>query len=293
MADPEVTKVTEVTEVKPPQVLRERVRREHDAALAPRSAFGGLPTDVDRAQLSELLKPETLRRNADSLPVLAAFQEFLDIERRRTRARMIALTLLFLLVLLAAGGAAGLLGLSYYRKTHAQTQAVQAGLETLRLHVDANYGAFGALSNLASRAGTLETTFDKGMASLSIEQDGLSVRLAGMHTNLAGLHSTIARLQNENSQLSHRMERSDAEWTMMTNQIDRMMELLVQVQSQPAPPQSAASVHSDETPVDAEIASRGARSPAPPPRESIILAIIPKGEGRAVDWRVPLPVIRE
>ena len=84
----------EITELKPPQVLRERVRREHDAALAPRSAFDGMPMAVDREQLAELLKPETLRRNANSLPVLAAFQEFLDVERRRTRGRMLALTAL-------------------------------------------------------------------------------------------------------------------------------------------------------------------------------------------------------
>ncbi|MBL7077235.1 MAG: hypothetical protein ISS31_07175 [Kiritimatiellae bacterium] len=286
MADPEVT------EIKPPQVLRERVRREHDAALAPLSAFGGLPADVDRAQLSELLKPETLRRNADSLPVLAAFQEFLDIERRRTRARMIALTFLFLIVLLAAGGAAGLWGLTYYRKTHDQTQAVQAGLDDLRSQVGARHGAFGALSNLAFRASTLETTFDKEMASLTIEQNGLSVQLAGMNTNLAGLHSTIARLQNENAQLSHRVERSATEWQMMTNQVDRIMELLAQVQSQPAPP-PAARESRDEAPLDEKAMPEVALSPAPPPRESLILAIIPKGERRAVDWRVPLPVIRE
>ncbi len=97
----------EVTEIKPPQVLRERVRREHDAALAPRRAYGDLPADFDRTQLTELLKPETLRRNADSLPVLAAFQEFLEIERRRTRGRMLTLTLLILIKLIAGGGIAG------------------------------------------------------------------------------------------------------------------------------------------------------------------------------------------
>jgi len=272
-----------VTEIKPPQVLRERVRREHDAALAPRSSFG-LPTEVDRSQLAELLKPETLRRNADSLPVLAAFQEFLDVERRRTRGRMVALTLLFLIILLAVGGGAGLLGLSYYRKTHAQTQAVQAGLDELRSEVDASYGAFGAISNIASRASVLEQTFDKEMATLAIEQDGLSTRLSGMNTNLAGLHSTIARLQDDNAQLSYRMEQNAAEWQMMTGQVDRIMALLAQVQQAPARPVEAAV-----QPLDEETSPEVSLSPAPPARESLVLAIIPKGDVRAVDWRVPLP----
>jgi hypothetical protein len=281
MADPEVT------EIKPPQVLRERVRREHDAALAPRSPFGGLPADMDGSQLAELLKPETLRRNADSLPVLAAFQEFLDIERRRTRARMIALTFLFLVILLAVGGVAGLLGLSYYRKTHAQTQAVQAGLQALRSEVDASYSAFGAISNIASRASVLEQAFDREMTVLTAGQDGLSVQLAGMNTNLAGLHSRIARLQNENAQLSHRMEQSAAEWQMMTGQVDRIMALLAQVQQQPAPPAETVDQAPEEASPEVTL------SPAPPPRESLVLAIIPKGEVHAVDWRVPLPSTRE
>ncbi len=285
MADPEVK------EIKPPQILRETVRREHEAALAPRAAFGGLPTDVDRAQLAELLKPETLRRNADSLPVLAAFQEFLDVERHRTRGRMITLTFLFLIVLLAVGGAAGLLGLSYYRKTHALTRAVQAGLNELRSEVDASYGAFGVLSNMASRASVLEETFDKEMAELATGQDGLSIQLAGMNTNLAGLHSTIARLQNENAQLGHRMEQNSAEWQMMTGQVDRIMVLLAQAQPATRPVRSFVDQEEEEEAADATPAV--ARSPAPPVRESIVLAIIPKNEARAVDWRIPLPITQE
>jgi hypothetical protein len=285
MADPEVT------EIKPPQVLREQVRREHDAALAPRSAFGSLPADVDGSQLAELLKPETLRRNADSLPVLAAFQEFLDVERRRSRGRMLALTFLFLILLLALGGVAGLLGLSYYRKTHAETQAVQAGLNALRTDVDASFTALGALSNVASRASVLEETFDKEMAALATEQDGLSTQLAGMNTNLAGLHSTIARLRVENAQLSEKMEQSAAEWQMMTSQVDRIMGLLAQVQPPARPAGSSPEATEKEDAADAP--AEVALSPAPPPRESIVLAIIPKDEVRAVDWRVPLPITRE
>ncbi len=282
MTDPEVT------EIKPPQLMRERVRREHDAALAPRSTFGGLPADVDGSQLAELLKPETLRRNADSLPVLAAFQEFLDVERRRSRRRMIAVTFFFLIVLLAIGGMGGLVGLTYYRKTHEQTQAVQAGLHALQSEVDASRGAFGALSNIAFRATTLEETFDREMATLAMEQDGLSVQLEGMNTNLAGLHSTIARLRNENAQLNYRMEQNAAEWQMMTGQVDHIMVLLNQIHS-PALLTTAPADHEPNVVVPPEVA----RSPAPRTRESIVLAIIPKDDVRAVDWRVPLPSTRE
>ncbi len=282
MADPEVT------EIKPPQVLREHVRREHDAALAPRSTFGNLPADVDRSQLAELLKPETLRRNADSLPVLAAFQEFLDVERRRNRGRMLALTFMFLAILLAIGGIGGLLGWTTYRKAHAKTQVLQAGLTALREEVNASYGTFGALSNIASRASVLEQTFDKEMAALAIEQDGLSVQLAGMNTNLAGLHTTLARLQTENAELNYRVEQSAAEWHMMTGQVDRIMALLAQ-----ARPTAPASQPPVERPDGDTLPGVVALSPAPPPRESLVLAIIPKDEVRAVDWRIPLPITQE
>ncbi|MDP6630747.1 MAG: hypothetical protein QGH42_06805 [Kiritimatiellia bacterium] len=278
----------EVIEIKPPQVLREQVRREHDAALAPRSPFGGLPIDVDRAQLADLLKPETLRRNADSLPVLAAFQEFLDVERRRTRARMLALTFLFLVVLLTVGGVAGLVGLTYFRRTHEQTQAMQAGLNDLRSQVGAGYGGtVTTLSNLASRASVIETAFDREIAALAIERDGLLVQLSGMNTNLAGLYGTIATLRVENAQFNNRMERRAAEWQMMTSQVDRVMALLTQAPA-PAPPVVAVTPPSPGSPSPAV-----ALSPAPPARETLILAIIPKNEARAVEWRIPLPATQE
>jgi hypothetical protein len=283
-----MTDEPEVIEIKPPQVLREQVRREHDAALAPRSPLGGLPTDVDRAQLAELLKPETLRRNADSLPVLAAFQEFLDVERRRTRGRMLALTFLFLVVLLAVGGVAGLIGLTYFRSAHEQTETVQAGLDELRSQIGTGYGGtFGALSNLASRTSAIETIFDEEMAALAIEQNGLSVQLSGMNTNLAGLYGTISTLRIENAQLSHRMERRAAEWQMMTSQVDRVVALLARAPS-PARPVVAIAPTSTES-----LSPAVALSPAPPARENLVLAIIPKNEARAVEWRIPLPATQE
>lgn len=276
----------EVTEIKPPQVLREQVRREHDAALTPRTLLTGLPADIDRAQLAELLKPETLRRNADALPVLAAFQEFLDVERRRTRGRMLALTLLFVLVLVIGGGIAGILGITTYRKTNQQTQAVQADLDALRAQMGINQQTFGTISNLASHASRLESTWDRKLNDLASDQDGLNLQLAGLNTNLAGLHSTIAQLQNKNAQLHSRIERSASDWQALTGRVDRMMARLNRA---PAQPPAAPPIHRTSEPV-AE-SDRTPRQPPPTParHNSLVLAIIPQDEPRAVDWRLPLP----
>ncbi len=277
----------EVTEIKPPQVLRERVRREHDAALAPRRAYGDLPADFDRTQLTELLKPETLRRNADSLPVLAAFQEFLEIERRRTRGRMLTLTLLFLLVLFAGGGIAGFLGLSYYRQTKQQTQAVKTELADLRNQVTTGTFGLAPFSNLLTRASHLQSAVDEGMSILASEQDGLAMRVEGLNTNVANLHSTIARLQDENDQITRQMEARVSQWQSITGEVDRLMALLAQ----------ASPALSPGTPASRIPAPSSWEAPAPVATESrnlsLVLAIIPEGSTRAVDWRIPLQSTRE
>lgn len=275
-----------VTETKPPQILRERVRREHDAALAPRSAFGDLSMPVDREQLAELLKPETLRRNADSLPVLAAFQEFLDVERRRTRGRMLALTSLFLLILLAAGGATFLVGLTFYRKTQSDTTAMHASLDSIRTQVESQQdGASKGLSDLETRADVLETALDRQMTVFQGEQDELTAQLAGMNTNLSSLHSIIARLQNENAQLHSHLKQNDVNWSAVTNRVEDMLRMLVQ-----APPAAIPPAEPEEEP---PLAVMPEAPPRPLPRKSLVLAIIPEGGGRAFDWRIPLPPIQE
>lgn len=272
MSDEEITEV----ELEPPQLLRERVRREHSAALAPRPRAAEAPMPVNRAELTELLKPDTLRRNAESLPVLAAFQEFLDVERRRARGRILVLASLFLIVLLIAGGAAALVGYSYYLKTSDQAAAMQASLERLRSRVDDDQG--GALASLQDRAKIMEQTFDSQMATFEVEQNGLSSLLAGMNANLAGLHGTIARLQNENAQLHNQVEMNAVDWQAVTNRVEEILALLAQAPPL-APPVTPPAPESPRA--------------ATPPRDSMVLAILPVGGGHAVDWRVPLPAIQE
>ncbi|MBT3294184.1 MAG: hypothetical protein HN919_07810 [Verrucomicrobia bacterium] len=282
MSDDEVTEI----ELEPPQLLRDRVRREHTAALAPRPRAAETPIPVNRAELTELLKPDMLRRHAESLPVLAAFQEFLDVERRRARGRMLVLTSLFLIVLLAAGGAAALVGYSYYLKTSNQAATMQASLERLSSRVEEDQGgALGALSSLQARAKIMEQTFDSQMATFEVEQNGLSSLLSGMNTNLAGLHGTIARLQNANAQLHNQVERNAADWQAVTNRVEEILALLAPPVRLPTPEPVATARPPSPVPE-----SPGA---AAPPRDSMVLAILPVGGKRAVDWRVSLPAIQE
>ena len=284
-------KITEV-ELEPPQQLRERVRREHSAALAKRPSATDMPMPVNRAELTELLKPDTLRRNAESLPVLAAFQEFLDVERRRTRSRMLALASLFLIVLLVGGGAAALVGYSYYLKTSDQAAAMQDSLERLRARVeDDQGGALSALSSLQARTKIMEQTFDSQMATFEVEQNGLSALLAGMNTNLAGLHGTIARLQNENARLHNQVEMNAVDWQAVTNRVEEILALLAQAPplAPPVTPRTPEPVAAGRPPSPVPESPRAAT----PRRDSMVLAILPVGKTRAVDWRVPLPAIQE
>ena len=120
----------------------------------------------------------------------------------------------------------------------------------------------------------MEQTFDSQMTTFEVEQNGLSSLLAGMNANLAGLHGTIARLQNENAQLHNQVGMNAIDWQAVTNRVEEILALLAL-----APPVTPPVPESPRA--------------ATPPRDSMVLAILPVGGGHAVDWRVPLPAIQE
>ncbi|NQU40664.1 MAG: hypothetical protein HQ523_11975 [Lentisphaerae bacterium] len=242
---------------------------------------------INREQLAELLKPETLRRNADSLPVLAAFQEFLDVERSRTRARMRALTALFLAVFLLAVVAASVVGVIVYNKTQTESAVLRAGLENLRGQFEGTQdGAMVELVDLKTRADRLETTLQKQRNAFEIEKKGISARWDGLSTNLADLNGTIARLQNENAQLHTHLTATATDWDTITNRLEQILLSMAQ------PPLSTAGTPHPRQ--DGPLREQ----PAPFTRHgesqrSIVLAIVPEGGARAMDWRIPLPPIQE
>ena len=94
----------------PPQVIRRQAR---DLT----SLTQGVP--ADRIALS-------------SLPVLSAFQEFLETERRRTRQRLLSLGLVLVAVFLALGGTSWFVAVRVFNGFVESAQRMQAQMTSMR-----------------------------------------------------------------------------------------------------------------------------------------------------------------
>ena len=69
---------------------------------------------------------------AESMPVLSAFNEFLDNERKQARRRMIALSLFFIIILLGTSAALFYIGFGLFRQTQADIADLQTDLREYR-----------------------------------------------------------------------------------------------------------------------------------------------------------------
>lgn len=94
-----------------------RIARTHDGRTVVRS-----PAAVTAA----------LPAGADSMPVLSAFNQFLDAERRSARRRMMALSFFFIIILLGISGALFFIGFGLFRQTQADLADLQQDMHAYR-----------------------------------------------------------------------------------------------------------------------------------------------------------------
>ena len=97
----------------PPKIVGRQARQSNTEELAVRESHTPTKREGD------------LPASITGLPVLEAFQRFLDAERRRTRNRMMALTALFVLLLIIAGAVSVIVGTRLFRNTQKEIQGVQ------------------------------------------------------------------------------------------------------------------------------------------------------------------------
>ena len=234
-----------------------------------------IPPKIVKHQLASRAPAAAQASDTESLPVLEAFQSFLEVERKKTRKRIIAVSVFFLLLIgVAVGGAvvAGLLLAGQMKKgmkgMQDQVSAVRGESEKRQQDVQK------ALSTFAAEAEKLRDEVTKGRASESTE---LEARIGAYNEELAKLKTALDDLQKENSQLNGDLATLKTGFPAFSNDIRRAMQDLLQ--SRPSQSSAAAPVAS---------AVKPAKRPASV-YPDLIVAITPADTGNAVPWCIPIP----
>lgn len=261
----------------------------------------------------------------ESLPVLDAFREFLEAERRRTRRRMQAMAFSFItvLVLVVAGGLAMI---------HNHLSRISSEYGVIRKALEEDAALFDhrtaeavlrvgqtaqktqqAVDRAEKAARSLRSDLDRQSQALSAAEGNFGTQL-GMQSNTLGqMHALLAVLQTENATLQNHLQAFQSGLPTLTDEMEAVRALISDLRSlpvqpvapvgQPVAPRAATSEdtagHELTTKGPMETLVSGQAHPPmkaavaadPPPTENLSLLIVPHGGKHPARWKFRVPVV--
>lgn len=236
------------------------------------SAKTNLPPQIIRRQARDLtgMTQGIPGDQLSSLPVLSAFQEFLETERRRTRRRLLSLAIVLVSVFLAIGGASWLVAVRVFNGFVESAQRMQAQMTSMRsesatLREDV-MKSLGAAAGESERIGRWMTAKEEAWAAA----EDLPRQLAAYSNDLAALRNVLTNLATSNTALRGEIEQ-------LRNAVSSMERTAAS-----AGAQQASSPRSDN-------ASRAGSPAAPAATTRMTLSLVPADQREPIPWRVIIP----
>ncbi len=220
-----------------------------------------------------------IQRADNALPVLEAFQLFLDGERRRMTRRLTIVTgTLLLLVAVGAGVAVTAVVLLAGNVEREQADAT-ARLRALSGSIAESTQASGqALERLRTELAGAREALATDQAAWGSSQSNMASVVDGYASSMDTLQALVAELQAKNARLASSVDAMETRWPELSN-------VVATVRSELAAAQAATAV----APVVGS--ARGATEAVTGP--AIGLAIVPEGQVHPIRWRLPSIAARE
>jgi cell division protein FtsB len=217
-----------------------------------------------------------------TLPVLAAIQQFLEAERRRTRRRMWALTAFFALLLLCVCGIGLAIGIAIFTRMAGDIQSMQTTLKASR-----------------DESATLCAAAERTLAAVTNETAGLRQRLAEGQGDLGAVRSNVASQASANGEalrnLQETLRKMEDRNQTLRHDLDAMQSRLVARAAKPVPVSAPVAAPVATPAAELPRAEPGVPQdivPAPIARKGpqmLTLSITPPGSNRAAKWRLLIP----
>lgn len=190
-----------------------------------------------------------IERTPASLPVLEAFQEFLDLERRRARNRMLVLAAFFVIVLLSVVASSLFISINFLDQFRENFQSMHKNVNTFQ-------EAFRKTKNdTDSILERLVGDTTKLRNHIALEQQTITKTRSKITSELNKIVEVIAMLEKENSSLKKDLSRMEAKWLTLSESMETTDTL-----------EPTATGHS-----------------------SIVMSIVPHGGNTATEWHIPIP----
>ena len=292
----------------PPRQVADQLRQLTEHVTPPEEPSDLMPVRQDSRALAQ---------SPESLPVLDAFRDFIEGERRRTRRRMRAMAASFIvvLVLVVAGGLAVIQ--SHLSEISKDYGVIREALEkdaalfdhrtaeaVLRVGQTAEKTQ-QAMLRAEQTAKNLRADLDRQSEALSSAEGNFGTQLGMQSNTLEQMHALLAILQTENATLRTHLQVFRSGLPSLTNEMAAVRAVIADLRSlpvrpirlveQPVGPLAATSPEqatANEDPHEAAAPGKQIIAAALPPTENLSLLIVPRGGKRPARWQFRVPSLR-
>jgi cell division protein FtsB len=213
--------------------------------------------------------------SADSLPVLQAFQDFLESERKHARRQIMTVTSFFLLLFLIITGAGAFFGYVYFEKMN--NEIVFLHSELSRSKSTMSIETKKRLSGLADRTDALSTRIVDGDVLIKQATAEISSTFSNSMTasfaELDQIRNSLAALQKENRSLRHDL----ATINITPPATSPSMEMA-----------SSSSSYPSETSTSLPAVRKVPKPPTSSALSPLEIGILAPGSSNAMKWRIPI-----
>lgn len=231
------TSMADIEEPVPVQVGTTTKRSHLNRHIKPAATRAENSTVASTSLAARIVSGTQLQKTPDSLPVLEAFQEFLDSEQRKMRRRMIGLSVFFTLIilLLVAGGIAG--AFFFVNPMKNDVDGIRATIA--RLENDSNSSKESTESTIAKLNDMIKTE----RSNLQSATSEIETKVDGYSSNLTEVKDLIEKLQSENTTLKSQLGSINKDLPDVTYKIAAIMNEIDKMRMRP----DQSTAHSPQT----------------------------------------------
>jgi len=227
----------------------------------------------------------------ESMPVLRAFHEFLDQERRRSRRRIVALSSAFLASLIMVGVVAALLIANFHATQGYRYKALEQELLEARDDVmKAKAAADTSVGRMAEKTDNLKDMLLLGQQQMLALQNRAASTTETQQRELAALRQQIDAMKADrrDTQASDIRAVSDR-YATLAQELERTRREMAVLQLRPSGPAPSPQPSTPAVPARPLPASETTIEQTADPETTVILSIMPYGRDQAIQWRLPIP----
>jgi len=202
----------------------------------------------------------------ESLPVLEAFQKFLDAERKRARGRLVTLTLFFIALIISIVAVSMFVMLTYLDQTERDFVDFRSDLAGLRsTTLEGMATADLTIAGIQDEATELRRQITEKKDLLASADSRISSQFKNQDSRIQQLTEAVEIVRNENELLKGNLGRLESDLPPITRNADTVMRRI------------------------ADWGLDGSNTPSDSIHETLVVSIAPKGTNAAVRCRLPIP----